>query len=61
MLITKYFAFNRKGELTIFAVKISHANLMLIMKECVKYARQKKIRKPCKYRLLEIPTLTVVA
>jgi hypothetical protein len=58
MLITKYFAFNRKGELTIFALKISHANLMLIIKECVKHARSKKSRKPCKFRLLEIPILT---
>ena len=58
MLITKNFAFNRKGELTIFAVKISHASLMMIMKECVAYARSKKIRKPCKYRIVEIPLLT---
>ena len=61
MLITKYFAFNRKGELTIFAVKNSPVNLTLIMKECVKYARKKKTRKPCKYRRLKVPTLTVLA
>ena len=56
MLNTKLFSFNRKGELTIFAMTISFSQLQKIIKLCVLHARRKKIRKPCYFRM--VPTLT---
>lgn len=52
MLITKHFSFNRKGELTIFADRISLRNLAKIIRMCVWHARFKKIKKPCKWRMV---------
>jgi len=59
MLKTKYFEFNRKGQITIFAETISWKMLGRIMRMCVAHARRKKIKKPCQWRF--VPTLTVVA
>ena len=56
MLKTKYFEFNRKGQLTIFLATISYGKLLRILKMCVAHARRKKIKKPVEYRF--IPTLT---
>ena len=59
MLTTKYFTFNRHGQLTIFAERISYGNLIKIVRMCVAHARRKKTRKPAEFRI--IPTLTEVA
>ena len=59
MLKTRYFEFNRHGQLTIFAERISHANLIRILKLCVLFARRKHTRKPAEFRF--VPTLTEVA
>ncbi len=59
MLKTQYFEFNRFGQLTIFAERISYGNLIKIVRMCVAHARRKKTRKPAEFRF--VPTLTVVA
>lgn len=55
MLKTNTFEFDRKGRLTLFVDRISHGNLMRIIKVCVVHARRKKTRKPVQFRI--IPTL----
>lgn len=59
MLKTKFFEFNRFGQLTIFAERMSYSNLIKIVRMCVQHARRKKTKKPVEFRF--IPTLTAMA
>jgi len=54
MLKTKYFEFNRKGQLTIFLTTISYGKLLRILKICVAHARRKKIKKPVEFRFVPV-------
>ena len=58
MLKTQYFEFNRFGQLTIFAERMSYGNLIKIVRMCVAHARRKKTKKPIEFRF--IPVLTDV-
>lgn len=59
MLQTKYFSFNRKGQITLFVENISHGMIVRILRLCTAHARRKKTKKPCAWRF--VPTLTEMA